>query len=323
MNDDETAGRRRHYGQFYGIEPLPGDNAGRTGRIGGGARPLVVLWGNCQAEALRQLLQGSPSGAIRSVRLPPVHELTADDLPHVARVLATADVLLAQPVADDYRGLPLGTRQVGALLPDGGRVVRWPVLFDAALYPFQVLVRHESAGDPPVVPYHDLRTLIEAATGRRPRSGDAAAASRRYVELAERSRAALAARERRHATVVVSDQLAKRSDRTALDFHTINHPGNRMLLAAAHAAQLALRLEPDAVDPRRVLLNAVLTPQQPDVLEALGLTPAPGRDAWLLAGERVEDEVVRSAHLAFYREHPGFIEAGLHRHADTIKALGL
>ena len=59
---DDTAidGRTRHYGTFYGLDP-----ADRTD--GGGAddlddeRPLLIVWGNCQAEAVRQLLAASPT----------------------------------------------------------------------------------------------------------------------------------------------------------------------------------------------------------------------------------------------------------------------
>lgn len=310
--DDAAQARCRHYGEFYGLSPLPAPDG----------RRLVVLWGNCQAEAVRRLLQESPTRAVRSVRLPPVHELTAEDLPHVARVLSHADVLLAQPVADGCRDLPLGTAQVARLLPPHGQVVQWPVLFDAALYPFQVLVRHPSAGDPPLVPYHDLRTLLEAATSRRPA---ARAPAQVYVELARRSVEALATRERHHDTVAVSPELTRR---TCEDFHTINHPGNRMLVAAARALQRALGLPVDAVDPRtrepgRILLGSVLTPQEPEVFAALGLEPAPGRDAWLVGGERLADANVRAAHLGFYRRYPGFVDEGLRRHAETIRALQL
>jgi len=39
-------GRREHYGEFYGLRPLPDDG-----------RPLLLVHGNCQAEALRVLLE--------------------------------------------------------------------------------------------------------------------------------------------------------------------------------------------------------------------------------------------------------------------------
>ena len=57
-------GRREHYGEFYGLRPLPDDG-----------RPLLLVHGNCQAEAMRVLLAGV--GEHRTVRVPPVHELEA------------------------------------------------------------------------------------------------------------------------------------------------------------------------------------------------------------------------------------------------------
>ena len=71
MTSDDP-GRRRHYADLY--EPVDHDG------------PLGVVLGNCQAEALRQALAGA---AVRFLRVPPVHELVADDLPHLQRVLAS------------------------------------------------------------------------------------------------------------------------------------------------------------------------------------------------------------------------------------------
>ena len=106
-NEAEAYGRRLHYGEFYGLRPARKDDG----------RPLVVVHGNCQAESLRVLLGGS----MRSVRVPPVHELERDDIPHLRRTLARASVLLSQPIQPDYRELPLGTAQVTAALPPGAQ----------------------------------------------------------------------------------------------------------------------------------------------------------------------------------------------------------
>lgn len=306
----EPDGRTRHYGVFYGLEPLPAPDG----------RALVVVWGNCQAEALRLLLHAGPDGSdapVRSVRLPPVHEMTEADLPHVRRVLAAADVLLSQPVVDGYRDLPLGTAQVGALLPRSGRTVLWPVLFDAAPYPFQVLARVPGAGDPPLVPYHDLRTIVEAESGTRPRTP---AAPEPYRRLAEASREALAAREEAHGTIRVSHLLERR---TADGFHTINHPGNSTLMATARLVQAELGLPETAADPGRIMLSSVLTPHEPEVFDALGIEPGTGRETWVLDGVAVADDQVRAAHLEFYRRHPEFVAEGVRRHAETISWLGL
>ena len=299
------AGRREHYGEFYGLRPLPPDDG----------RPLLLVHGNCQAEALRVLLAGV--GEHRTVRVPPVHELEADDLPHLDRTLAATTVLVAQPVTSDYRGLAVGTAQVADRLGHGAVVVVVPSIRYAGLFPFQAIVRAAGVGDPPVVPYHDLRTLAEAATGARPASGAEASA---YCEVARQSVAELARREQRHEAVVVSDLLGPAG---AGAVHTVNHPGNEVLRGLARRVLDRLGRDLDVPDPGRTLLDSVRTPLQAEVLEALGLDVAAARGHWLVGGDVVEDGAVREAQLRFYAEHPQLVAAGLERHGDTLALLGL
>ncbi len=143
--------RQRHYGAFYGLDALPPrDN-----------RPLVIVHGNCQAESLRVLLS-SPGSPVRTVRIPPVHELTDADLPYLQKLLGQTDVVVSQPIRPGYRNLPLGTADVLAAAGPDTRLVMVPVIRWAALQPFQVIVRSPDAGEPPLVPYHDLRTMARA-----------------------------------------------------------------------------------------------------------------------------------------------------------------
>jgi hypothetical protein len=77
--------------------------------------------GDCQAESLRVVLAGSPTFPYRTVRMPPVHGLTAADLPALRALLSRTPLLLSQPVHDDHRDLPLGTRQLASCC----RRARW------------------------------------------------------------------------------------------------------------------------------------------------------------------------------------------------------
>ena len=74
-------GRTLHYGEFYGVKPLPPDDG----------RPLAFVLGTCQSEALRVLLDSAPAATLRTVRVPPVYELEDDELPHLRQLLALAD----------------------------------------------------------------------------------------------------------------------------------------------------------------------------------------------------------------------------------------
>ena len=294
-------GRRQHYAHFYGLLPLPRDG-----------RPLLLVHGNCQAESLRVLLDGDAS-PVRTVRVPPVHELTGEDLPHLDRLLAEVDVLVAQPVRDGYRGLPLGTAEVLARAGRRPRAVVVPIVRWAALHPFQVIVR-TPAGDPPLVPYSDLRTLTLAAGRPALPEMPSPDAVRAVRALSVRE---LRAREQRHGSVGVVDLLDAAGAAAA---HTVNHPGNAVLAGLARRVLAAAGSPAEPADPGRTLLDSVHAPVQSAVLDALGLT-GEAQDDWLVEGRRTPDAAVREAQLRWYADHPGVAEAGLERHAAAAAAL--
>ncbi|RFA07428.1 hypothetical protein B7R21_14610 [Subtercola boreus] len=320
-----STARQVHYGEFYGLVPLPDD------------APLAVVSGNCQAESLRIMLDGPD---LRTVRIPPVFELVASDLPHLARLLARTRFFVSQPVHDDYHDLPLGTAQLAALLPSGARVVRMPVVRFAGLYPFHAIVRppFDLSLVPPVVEYHDLRTVMRA--WRRREEGDvgaglgagagvgagadaasevAAATVAEVRAVARQSIAELSKREVFHDTVVLSDLFA------APDFglmRTINHPGNAIWSAAASRVRSRLSLAEHARDPGRPLLNAVHAPREAVVIEAFGLETDPQPD-WIVDGQTVAASDVVAAHLDWYAQYPAIIDAAIARHRGTLETLGL
>jgi hypothetical protein len=302
-------GRTRHYGTFYG---LPDDPEADLASV-----PVVLVHGNCQAESIRLLLDQAPELTGRTVRIPPVFELTADDLPHLERLLDRCDVLVSQPVKDGYRDLGLGTRELQGMLPAGARVIRWPVLRFAGLHPWQAIVRdpRDPGRNPPVVPYHDLRTLA-AAAGRSTTSSPDVEALR---AVAEASRAELARREARDCDVTVSDVFA--APRVG-DMLTVNHPGNRILVTLARRLQEAIGVAPVAADPGRVLLGEVVAPVEAPVLAALGIDADPV-DGWTVRGEPVDAAAVHAAQKQWYLDNPWVLDAGMQRHADTLALLGL
>ena len=321
----EVDGRTRHYGAFYGLAeaPIPVDG-----------RRVAIVYGNCQAEALRVLLAGSADSDLHPVRIPPVFELSRSDLPHLEALLARVDVLLTQPIRDDYGNLPLGSAQVAARLRPGAEVIRWPVVFDVGLLPFQAVVRDpdDPTREPPVVPYHDLRTLAGMATGRDGWDTEIAPAAFRAVAAA--SRAELARRESAGCDLGVSDLLERP---VAGDFNTVNHPGNRILIELARRVQAILGQPVDVTDPGRVLLGEVITPGNRRVQAALGVPGSAASDCpaaastaavdsagdWLVQGRPVLERSVREQQERFYRAHPAVVTAGMEREHARLATLGL
>lgn len=293
------AARRAHYSDFYDAPSPDG-------------RRVVLSIGNCQAESLRIVL---PDDELQTVRIPPVHELTPADLPALEAWLAHTDVLVTQPIRDDYRGLPVGTAQLVARMSPTADAVVVPVIRFAGLYPRHAIIRPPSDPSlvPPVVAYHDLAVLLEAA-------GEWLPPLRRESVRAVRDESIgqLRAREEAHRTIPVSDLFARPSFE---QMRTINHPGNPVWLAVGQRVLDRMGLDAEVRDPGRPLLDSVHAPREQVVIDALGLGASP-EPAWIVDGQRVDVETVRAAHLAWYAEHPDAVATGLARHRDVIGLLG-
>ncbi len=285
-------------------------------------RPLWLVVGNCQAEALRRVLDAVFARPYRTIRIPPVHELTQQDLPQLDALLEQAAVLLSQPIRPDYRDLPVGTRQLAERLNPAARVVRWPVIRYAGLYPFQVIVRRpaDRSLTPPVVPYHDLRTIAAARAGRSADDPwDVEVSGEQIRAVATLSRDELAMREARDCDVGVSDLLADLGTDAA---HTINHPGNPVMIALAQRIFEHLGVALTAAPVDTVLLSSVTAPLEARVLDALGLVGTP-RPAWCHHGVTIAADEVHTAQLRWYEHNRDFLDLAVQRHGNVMDSLGL
>lgn len=283
--------RRLHYGEFYGLAPLP--------------ESFGVVLGNCQAESLR-LVMDTPER--RFIRVPPVHEMTAEDARLLHDLVPRAHTVVTQPVRDDYHDLPLGSRQVAAAT--SARMLTVPPVRFAGLHPFQAAIRVPGVEeDPPVVAYHDIRTLAAAA-------GIAVAASIAPGAVRDIGRSSIEVLRTREAgaDIRVSDLF---DDITSDHARTVNHPGNAVWLPLGARVLDALGDADGPVDPGHPLLDAVRAPLRAEVIEAWGLPDAP-RDEWIVEGEVVDDAEVRAAHTAWYAAHPAFVRAAVERLAPLL-----
>lgn len=283
--------RQKHYSEFYGLAPLPE-------RFG-------VVLGNCQAESLRVVMDAPEH---RFVRVPAVHEMTAADAARLHEIAGLADVVVSQPIRDDYRDLPLGTQQIAAVTD--ARVMTVPPVRFAGLHPFQSAFRVPGVeGDPPVVAYHDVRTLAAAA-------GIPVVAALAPAEVRAVGQTSIDTLRLRELTadVAVSDLF---DSVTADHMRTVNHPGDavwmplgaRMLEMVGHTG--------GPTDPGRPLLNSVRAPLEPEVVDAWGLADEP-RAHWIVDGVAVDDAEVRAAHREWYATHPEFVDAAVTRLAPLL-----
>ena len=293
MTTDARTARRDHYAGFFG--DLPRTDYG-------------VVVGNCQAESVRLVLD---SDELPLLRVPPVYELDAADTARLHEVIAGASALIAQPVKDDYHGLPLGTRQLAASLPSSGRAVTFPIVRFTGLYPFQAALHVPGTEEvPPLVAYHDVRTLAEAAgipvREHLPVHAVRAEAADSLAELQRRERSL---------DVSVSDLFAEpRFDLV----RTVNHPGNEVILEIGSRVLRALGRPGGATDPGRPLLDAVHAPREPWVIEAWSLD-SPPESGWRVNGAVVDPAEIREAHLEWYRQNPGFVRGALERLRPTVE----
>ncbi len=314
MNDPATAPAVVH-------DPWADPLALRRGVPPDDGRPLLLVWGNCQAESLRLLLA---AGDLRTVRLPAVHELGAADVAALHRLVAASDLLVSQPVAEDYHDLPIGTGQLVDLLVPGARHATVPIARFAGLYPHHVVVHPPGLPDPvpPLVAYHDLRTATVAAwtaAGRLPPAGALAALTPEAV-LAVGERSLDELRRREAATDVAVADLLERP--TFASMRTINHPGNAVLEPLAARVRTVLGLPAAPPGTRRPLLDAVHGPRDP-VVAAVHDPGAVPTEAWTVEGHELAQADVAAAHADFYARRPDVLAEVLRRSEPERALLGL
>lgn len=293
------------------VPPVPADDG----------RPLLLVWGNCQAESLRLLVD---AGDVRTVRLPAVHELGPDDVAALHRLVRAADLLVSQPVADGYHDLPIGTAELVALLPSGARHAVVPIVRFAGLHPHHVVVHPPGLPDPipPLVAYHDLTVATGAAwlATERPAPPEATPPLTPDGVRAVGERSLVELRRREAGLDVAAADLLERP--TFASMRTINHPGNAVLEPLAHRVRTALGLPERPPGVTRPLLDAVHAPR----LAAVAAVHDPGAEVcedWRIEGRRVPVAQVAAAHTAWYATRPDALAEVLRRSAPERELLGL
>lgn len=292
-------------------------------------KPICVVYGNCQAEAIRQTLMLSPDfrSRYRAVRVPPVHTVTRAQLAALRSLLKRTSIFVTQPIHDDLRSLPVGTDQMAKYLPKSARTVTYPSMYFGGFHPYQVTV-HLPGQDlsiaAPVTDYHDLRFMFAAAN-----KWDASTAFEwfetfesdpEYVRsIYDSAMASLADREASLDTEVTSEIRARGSE----SFFTLNHPSNPILATVARQIFDLLGVDSTSQSARHHFLDSLQAPVESSILDALGMDSTQSSEEWTVLGKRVTQSRALEAHLEWYAQNPDALAAGLRKHSSRMRLAGL
>jgi hypothetical protein len=283
-----------------------------------------LVWGNCQADPLADLLTAPLAAAgIEMLRVPPVFLATADELAEVHDELTRCRLLISQPVSEEYPLPGSGTAHLASLLPAQGRLVTFPVAFHVGAFPYQVH-GYDAADrrvDAPMTDYHDLRVVWAAA-----RELTVSEALQQWptppadgVRAVHEASLAEIERRERQLDVTCSALLARPGA-----VWTMDHPSNAVLAAIARGVLRVLDLPDDAMLVReREYLGQRRTPVEPAVAAALGWPSDGTATEWVIDGRTVPNSELLDVQLGFYREHPDVVARTLSRAADRMHQLGL
>lgn len=304
-----------------------------TMRCGGSAsrRPVAVVYGNCQAAAVRQVLAMNPEfvESFNLVAVPAAHEVDQGQLRALSGLLRRTSLLLTQPIRSDYRGLPLGTEQIISQCPSDLTIVRYPSMYYEGLHPYQVYVNTGGhLSEPaPRTGYHDLRVL--AASFRSFSVDNALQFVNSYIppveqldRIAEQSAEQMRSREVT-LDVGISDLLSRQSKIHDRSFLTVNHPSNSVIEILVERFLAMMGMSYQSTLLKDELLGAVAAPVNAMVAETLGLVDGRVGSDWQIHGETVSEGSLMAEHLNWYRSRRDVVEAGVKQHAERLRDLQL
>lgn len=288
--------------------------------------PIAVVYGNCQAEPTRRMLTSLPRSELRAVRTPSAHMAGPNELRRLLRFLPAASFFIAQPVRDDYRGLPLGTEQLARYLPADVRRVSIPSIYFRGYHPYLVYVnssrwdRHRAA----MAEYHDLRHIEAARRGLTGRDGVTWVLGldrpKRYLQATWDDSLAELRRREALLDVKLSDALVSCG---MPPMFTLNHPPAALMAEQASRIQAVLGLRCAAPKLGREQLGHMRIPADFDGRgeDTGAAVPAGQPRSWLIRGTPVPESEVIAANLERYRNHPGVLNAALDQHCAALRSI--
>jgi hypothetical protein len=198
----------------------------------------LVIYGNCQAQALQFLLQEFCTD-VQVVPLQPVHLLNRNRSEDVHAIVATADYFLFQPVSSGYG--PLSTDVLRTCASATCRLVSFASLHFNGYYPRQIYLRANNGERVvgPIGDYHD--TLVIEGFLNDLRASQIVEQLENASWTAAQHRSAIDMyinhfrNREQNVTVQLTSYLEAHLD-SQLQFYTFNHPANALLIEVARQA---------------------------------------------------------------------------------------
>lgn len=288
-------------------------DAAPTAQAGVGTdRPLWIVHGGPQADPLRRLLFSAADAPYTVASTPSADSVSDEEVRYLRRLVAQADALITEPLPAGYLGKPVGVDDLVPLLRPGTPVITFPRVHFEGLHPYQVGVTPGGTATPPIVPYHDLRT-IAAVSGHtdREKAWGGGASARSLRECAAWSLVRMRLTEA-STDIRVADGVRSAG---ASAVHTVDRPGNALLTQIARDVQGALGVSVGVPESKLDLLGQCRVPVSAEVAEALGFA-APATNTWSVYGKELTIEEVDEKQTRWYHDHPGILRTLLaHQHA--------
>jgi hypothetical protein len=105
-------------------------------------------------------------------------------------------------------------------------------------------------------------------------------------------------------------------------FFTINHPMNKALTHVAAVTHELLGLPYAREREEEEVLGVYRAPIEASLIGALGLKAQP-QTHWVVRGQDYPLQEFLAVHLAWYRDHPEIVRAGLWQNEERMVRLGL
>lgn len=244
-----------------------------------------TIYANCQGEALAKTLSRKThfSNEYHHVKLPPVQALSSKDTNQVYATIADADLIIAQPVGEGFRGPSLSTRSILSRAKGDCTILTLPSLYFDGYFPhIGALKCVDSPHSAPFNLIHNYYYALMWAHGFEFSNAESfftmleahyanAASKFAYSSVEE-----LRAREsKNNTTIMAADFILCEFNRSRL-FHTPNHPTNRLLeevgrqvLERLFSNDVAMNTVSLGVHPE--LLGAVKAAIYPSIASSLNL----------------------------------------------------